>query len=943
MDYYIHDGKSFSLIFSKNFLKDKEFIQLHKKIDYYDQLYKGVFYHKLKETPIYVFSSPYNQVSNGITTSIPFLRVIFFPTGVERINDLAIINWADTVIAHEMAHVYQLGQISDYLIYLRAIFKNSQLVLIPFPVFLNVNTVMSLFFLEGHAVLSESLFAPGGRLYSGLSRALVFSQLKHQRYTIDQFIKERLINITNRNFSSSEKYNHGGYFFSMLMEKYSFRQINRFFKHHADHFIIPLSIIAVKQSFEKTFNTSFESLVNHYVRRYLPLAMQQKQSNGKALFHSSVYSPFNRQGNEVFFLTADLRSEPILRSFNSKTKKWTNNKKIFSMGKIFKMNQQYYVSTSHKISPWKQMYGLFSDGMYFLDKKYQSQSLQDIRHGKWLSIDTTNNIGKFRLLLNGKFYDETHSSALLGPRGGIYYFKQEGTWRVLYKDKRALFKFKGFYGKPVVIDKKGVVFFTAATRFGSSLFAWASNRGIYRVSDSDVIVDAIKVQGDRWLVCEIEPDNYVYKWITLKSKKSQPVLYQYDWQKKSNQNRQGVYSRSAYNVKNRNPAGVDRLLAFNNSKIQNYYSNRISAAVSKTSSTFHGQGVSASSETKDLQYSLYRPLNRIYFNGIDTGIFNDPVTKYNLLTGISFRDYLEYNALYLFYQVSRDNWVFRSQYTNSRYRLPWGIQYSYKQGLENFFGARAYSYIHELSNKFYIPFLRKGYWSSGLQLKGALSSLRLRDIQNQSYYFSVRPTWRVQYIRTYRNNFIYHRNFYLNVSAQYHAEIYLKDSNFLWNVYSYYTNHLGADFYVTPFISYRSAVKEKSIPFLYFKPLELIQKPELDVFFRKRELLQTNDYFFIGMRGQKVMNTAFYFSRFPFSIMRTAPLLQAKYIQYMDNDEDIEKYLFEWTIGMSIELLVHHKVPFRLNLYYGGSHNNLNINFLKEPVSFFGIQLKSHI
>ena len=159
IDYYIHSAPAFSIIFSENFLEnDKEdFIHIYKKISYYDDLYKEVFTKKLKDKPIYIFTSPRNQISNAVTSSIPFLRVLFFPTGVEKMNHMATISWEDTVIAHEMAHIFQLGQISDHLKYLGWIFKNSEVIFLPIPVFLNVNLVMPLFLLEGHAVLSESL------------------------------------------------------------------------------------------------------------------------------------------------------------------------------------------------------------------------------------------------------------------------------------------------------------------------------------------------------------------------------------------------------------------------------------------------------------------------------------------------------------------------------------------------------------------------------------------------------------------------------------------------------------------------------------------------------------------------------------------------------------------------------------------------------------------
>ena len=152
IDYYIHDSPSFSLIFSESFLETnkKTFSHIHEKISYYDDIYREAFQKKLKEKPIYVFASPKNQISNAVTSSIPFLRVLFFPTGVEKMTELAATSWEDTVIAHEMAHIFQLGQISDSLKYIQPVFRNSEVIFLPFPIFLNVNLVMPLFLLEGH-------------------------------------------------------------------------------------------------------------------------------------------------------------------------------------------------------------------------------------------------------------------------------------------------------------------------------------------------------------------------------------------------------------------------------------------------------------------------------------------------------------------------------------------------------------------------------------------------------------------------------------------------------------------------------------------------------------------------------------------------------------------------------------------------------------------------
>ncbi len=502
IDYYIQENADFSFIFSKNFLENNTHLKLKEKVEYYNNIYKSIFSDKFKDIPVYIFISPKNQVSNANVVSFPFLRMVAFPTGTSHIDKMGSVNWLDTIVAHEMAHIYQLGQFSDrfnnsvafknvtFFGFVKSIFG----VILSYPLFFNINTAMPRFFLEGHAVLIESLFSPGGRLYSGAVRALVFAQLKHNYQSTDHFIAHYLVNRTNRFFSIDEKYQHGGYFFSTLLEKFKLKKINHLFKQYSENVIYPGFSKAGKNAFENTLGTGFENLVHYYINRYRTLALQQKQSLQKPLFKSSVCMPFNRKDQEVFFLTSDANTAPVLRMYNQVSRKWKSERKRFELGKVFKIKDKYYVSHTYEISPIEKIYGLFSDGMYFFDKKYHSQDVQDMYNQHWLSIDTTNNMESFRLLLDGKFYNTTHSTALFGPNGSVYYFKQKGHYRAMYKDKKKLFQFKGFYGKPIGVSLDGTVFFIASSSTGSSLFAWAKNRGIYRVSSSDVIIEAINLK-----------------------------------------------------------------------------------------------------------------------------------------------------------------------------------------------------------------------------------------------------------------------------------------------------------------------------------------------------------------------------------------------------------------------------------------------------------------
>ena len=946
VDYYIHDNPSFSFIFSENFLKNqkKDFLYIYKKISYYDDIYKEIFTKKLKDKPIYIFASSKNQISNAVASSVPFLRVLFFPTGVEKMNDMATISWEDTVIAHEMAHIFQLGQISDHLKYLSPIFKNSEAIFIPIPIFLNVNLIMPLFFLEGHAVLSESLFAPGGRLYSGSARALVFSQLKNKFRTGNQFIKNYLINHTEDTFSIEQQYVHGGYFFSSLLKKYDIKKINSIFKNHAKHFIIPFSFISIKNVFESTFYNSFESLLNYYIQIYLPLASQQKKSPESVLFKSHICPPFNKSNSEIFFLTSNLKSTPNLRTLNTSTGLWKKQKKIFSKGKIFKIKNRYYVSSSHKINTTERAYGLFSEGMHLV-KKYKSQYIQDIYEDQILSIDTTNNMHGFDLLLNGKFYDKVNSSALFDSEGRIYYFKQNDTQRIMYRDKEPLFQFKGFYGKPVEIDQDGTIYFIAASLLGSSLFAWHNSIGIYRISISDTIIEAIPDLNGKFLVCEVEPQFYTYKLITPTILDQKPVFYDYSFEKvktklstvsslsliKESQTHFIDENQSTFEDKNY----LKNLDEMDNTEEKVVALPAASETVDDKSSSPHLSTplfTNNLEEHQHLPYSAYNSLWQIRFNGLGFGLSNDPITGYSGLVNIAFRDPLEYNTIKFSYERSlgMENWGIQSKYINQAYRLSWDIQHLYKEGLENFSGARAYAYIHEFSLGFLWPIFKWGYWRSAFYTKSAISYVEFKKLPGEFWYFIVEPSLTLSYGRKYNKSFNFHRQFFTSASLQYNFKLANKDFNYRLKIQSYYIMHWGWDFYTTPFFTYQTAFKPKSIPFRYFdlySNAELLNS--LRFYLREKVFEETNDYLSTGMTWEKFIETPLYFARFPLSLIGIAPVVTGKYIQFLRNDNNIFIPFLEWTFGVKMGVLFHHKIKAKVHFYYGYS-SSLDSNFLKK-------------
>ena len=1008
LQYYIHENPEFSFIFSKNFLHEKEFHFIYKKLHYYNQIYLKNFQRKLKENPSYIFASPNNQISNGITSGSP-LKAIIFPTGVELMTKMAITNWADTLIAHEMAHVYQIGQVSNSVRFFLSIFKSSNVIFIPWPIFLNVNMGMSSFFLEGHATLNESLYAYGGRLYSGHTRALVLSQIKHRFNTTDHFIRNYLINTTLKTFATEQHYYHGAYFFSFLKEKYNDVQINSIFSRHAEHFIIPLSFISIKDAFQFSFKTSFENLAHQYIQRFLPLARKQKKSTEKAKFRSRICPSFNKDETSIFFLTSRLTSAPVLRILNKKTGKWKNKKKLFSKGKVFKIKNKFYVAASHRITPTKLIHGLFTEGMYF--KKYKSQNLQDMYQTNWLAIDTTNNIRGFNLFLNGQFYSKTHSPALFGPTGDIYFFKQDKDQRILYKNKQPLFQFRGFYGKPVEVTTDDTVYFIAASPYGSSLFKWHREQGIHRLSRSDVIIDAISTSNQKFLVCEIEPEFYSYKFISPTPIKELPAFYNYSFQTPSNS-----FAVESIEDKQIEAEQTDDLFALDDDELQ-IEAEQIDTLQMEEEAINQIEEHSAphvlpidtlqmeeeainqieehsapyilpveespsidNTASEDIKHSLhieespsidttpeaneqppihhrepqsissisttaYKALKNMRFRGISAGISNDPITKYKISTGMTFIDSMEYNLLQLNYEfLLKENWAIQAKYTNQVHRLNWNIAYIYKQGLQNFSGNRAYSYNHKVSQGLMYPLFLKGYWFATTGLNNSFAYHKIRGINQHFYYFSSHPFLQLNYKKRYSRNHSPYENFLIRTAIETNINLHSFSPHYEWQNHVQYSRHLGTEFYSYLFINHQLALKDNAVFFRHSKPLDVFNSNELNIYLREHLITQTNNLLQAGISLKKFIETPIYLSRYPISIDSIAPIVQFKYINYVDNDnkkkanETNQKVsFFEWTAGLGINFLFHHKIKYSFNFYYGFTHPISKIMHKKQN-TFSSIQ-----
>ena len=460
------------------------------------------------------FSSSRKQISNALATVYPFPFIQIYPSGsVDFIDIWSLFSWPQDTLLHEMTHIYQMSQNSKW-----------DRVLWPFlGSFSYRNFLLPSWILEGSAVLTESSYGSGGRLFSGFARAFVFSQLK------EGLSLKRLLKPYDDSFSSLEKYLHGAYFFSYLHSQFGWRKIKKLF-HESSRFL-PLDYYGLNNSLERTFEQDLLTLFEKYEVHYGDLAKEQNSSLEPSFAKSKVYAPLNSDKNSIYFLTSDSKSPAELIVFNKKTRAIKKSRKNLPVGKVFYKEGKYYSSASVRTSSTSVEYSLVKEGFRPIEK-YNSQNVMDFYKGKALAIDARQSHAGNFLIIDKVFYDAVDSSVLADSKGALYYFKQEGEYRTLYKNQKALVQFKSYFSYPVEVNEQAV-YFIGATKYGSSLFVYEKDSDLYRLSESDTVVSARQIDGHRFLVSEVTPTHYEYKVIETKKRKEKPVLYLYSFQKEN--------------------------------------------------------------------------------------------------------------------------------------------------------------------------------------------------------------------------------------------------------------------------------------------------------------------------------------------------------------------------------------------------------------------------
>ncbi len=514
-DYEVSDGDEVSYIYGAEYKQSLPDIKSYQKKVIED--YEKTFGVNLDDRLRVGLATSNNQIANGFSTQIPFNMQLFYGAGASYIDYFCFSSWLKTLLIHETAHNFQLNPKKNIISKTgHKILGNNPIAFLGFlPIFSIPNVTESPFILEGNAVMNESRFGNGGRLFSGYALAEVVALAKAGKITPQLMYNNTLEFPYGEHF-----YLVGGFFQQFLVKHYGVKRVNGYFKRYATQ---PFPFFT-NSIFKKQFGKSFEELLKEFVEEIKQKHALAKELKGRVIAKSKLFVRLNGDGKEVYTLVSDKKSEPKLLKIDRKTGKVTSTSNSYREGKVFKIDGKYYTQSSAKTSPVKIEMGLFdSDG--FLKEGTSSKAIQGYtQSGKEVYVDVKKSLEIPKIYVDGKFYTTSYSSVYV-DKDDLYYFKQDGEKRTLFKNRIALYSFEGHYGFVVDIDNQGGIYFIGSSKHGSTVYRFL-NKEIKRVSDADNIIDFKLLDNQKALAVTIGAEGYSYMIIDLDKFNSSSVYTQ---------------------------------------------------------------------------------------------------------------------------------------------------------------------------------------------------------------------------------------------------------------------------------------------------------------------------------------------------------------------------------------------------------------------------------
>ncbi len=509
----IHDTNT-SYIFPTDSLMDIASVsKIHKQIIHN---YEKSYGYKLDQRMFTTLASSKDQIANGFSTQFPLNEQVFYGGGAQYVDYFSSTSWLKTLLIHETAHNFQLNPKENTPSKIAHKISGNAMVISPLfvPFFTAPNVTESRYILEGNAVLNESLWGNGGRLYSGYALAEVVTQARAGRIT-----PKRVYNYTLE-FPYGEKlYLVGGHFQKFLARRYGLDRVNGYFKTYSKQ---PFPFFS-NSVFKRHYGKDFVELTREFGESILWEHRGFHASKGEVLAYSKVPIPLERSGSKIYTLISDKRSIPSLMQIDTTSSKVEISKGSWRVGRVFEKRGKYYTQSSAKTSPGQISMGLFDENGY-IKKGTASKVMQGwLSDGREVYFDVAGSWDRPHLYVGGKFYDTVNSSVYIAGND-IYYFKQSGKMRYLYKNHHRLFGYEGYYGAVMDVDSTGRVYFAGPSKHGSTIYRVSRGR-LERVTSGDDVISFKYFDSSQAIVQTITADGYKIQKCAIHPAKAKVAVY----------------------------------------------------------------------------------------------------------------------------------------------------------------------------------------------------------------------------------------------------------------------------------------------------------------------------------------------------------------------------------------------------------------------------------
>ncbi len=648
-DYYTAKVRNTELIYTRKnlpFAKTAAAVQMQLQPQY-----EELFGYAMDEQMFIGLLSDYNQIANGFAMPYPNNRQMNYIGGAMMVDYFSATSWLKTLLYHETAHNYQINA-KDNIVSgtLHTVFRNGS-VLVPW--FNLPNITESSFLLEGNAVLNESYHGNGGRLYSGRFKAEMLMQAKAHYLT-----PERIYNDNYFFLYGSHHYTLGGYYHYYMAQRYGLKALNSYWREHSKEWFWPFF---TNNAMERAVGVDFEYSVARWSEQMSAEAEHAVVVSAEQIAASQFLTPLNADAKEIFFLINESgRETPELVRLRKDNLHVNKVRRSYIAGKVLHVKGKYVTQATAMTSPLRIYQGLYDENGYILEGSRSKVVQGYLSNGDAVYFDVATSFDEPQLYVGNRFYAVVNSSVFIDEADNLYYFKQQGKERTLYKNRIPLFSFQGYYGFVCDVDGDGALYFIANSQYGSTLYRF--NKGVVeRMSRGDTILDARLIDATKALVVSVGSDAYTYEIIPLQAQKELP-----------------------YSIELR----------------------------IETESPLVANAPSVSSLTVDLNHS-YSALLNMNYSGTNLMMSSDEAGTFLYHVGVNFSDPLRQNALSLFSWRDADAvTVAGIGYENSQYLVNYALSLYGVVDDESNLSTRDYGIAAQLR----LPFLKRGYDSGDVSV-----------------------------------------------------------------------------------------------------------------------------------------------------------------------------------------------------------------------------------